>query len=181
MVLFTLIPSQFETPVSQDSIFAPAFEAEEALPADEIEAKTRVPSTQLMPSKPSSVSEEDFAEPAPEVESFRKSILSKPTSVSPKKKAKVAPVKELRAESAPRPPSQVQREQEKPSEDVFGVVDKQFERLDPEDDLMEFEAPLPKTSTLNEHSPDVADAGGTNSLEYSQENPQNTGNDLNCY
>jgi len=44
LVLFTLLPSQFEAPVSDDSIFAPALEAEEALPAEDVEARVQ-PST----------------------------------------------------------------------------------------------------------------------------------------
>ena len=179
LVLFTLVPSQFETPVSQDSIFARSFEAEEALPAEEVEAKTIPSSKQQRSSDVAPVSPHDFAEPEPEVESLRKSVLLESTPLSPKKKSKAAPVKEVRSESASLPSYQVQREQEELLDDVDSdSVKKQLDTLRAVDGLVDFEDPITKTATLNQLSTDVDDKDVVNSSVSSDVNLQNNSNDL---
>ena len=89
LVLFTLLPSQFEAPVSEDSIFAPKFEAEEALPAEDVEARI-----QPDPSKKSASQQEKALErlrqPIQEEQKPLTDTLRKSETVLPKKALNVS-------------------------------------------------------------------------------------------
>ena len=73
LVLFTLLPSGFEAPVSEDSIFAPKYEAEKTLAAEEVE-------NELPEAEPEQVSRQQkvpaSAKPTPDK---RKSFDDQPT------------------------------------------------------------------------------------------------------
>lgn len=88
LVLFTLLPSQFEAPVSDESIFAPAFEAEKALPAEDVEARVQ-PSTSKKVA-PRKAMEQQVLQTAEEEQKPLMDVSSKLEATKPKKSKRAA-------------------------------------------------------------------------------------------